>query len=154
MSNESRWFLAHSRATTVPEIEQMCAVLPARLSGGGWDATVIPGRDDFAARAAACGGWKRWTQDVAVAESWDGSALFHGCVEPITGSSRWVGRATADIVQGCLDAHKHAYIWLTDTGSLQLIEDVCRGNENNFQYWATLVLRATLVLNDAADGEE
>ncbi len=141
MQQIGRWFLAHSRGTSVPEIEQMCAELEPRLCGGGWLAQVTPGRDDFSMRAAAEGGWKGWARGIGVAESWDGSPLYHGCVVPVhTRNDLWVGRATADIVQSFLWESKHAMLWILSEERLVRVTDIQRGPDDEYKRWAKLII--------------
>jgi hypothetical protein len=92
-------------------------------------------------RAAAEGGWKGWARGIGVAESWDGSPLYHGCVVPVhTRSHLWVGRATADIVQGFLWESKHAMLWLLSDQRLVRIVDIQRGPDDEYTRWAQLVI--------------
>ena len=62
--SKARWFLAHAKADPDHDIDEWRKLLEEALSQAGWSAEVVPGRDDYATRASALGGWKAWCRDV------------------------------------------------------------------------------------------
>lgn len=107
-----RWFLAHTKQTPDEEIDGWVNGLAVRLTSPENVAEVTSGRDDYAARARAMGGWSVWVKDVARAEDWSGDPLYHGIVVPVLDFDQpAVGRATYALVEGFLSAGKPAYAW-------------------------------------------
>lgn len=107
-----RWFLAHTKQTPGEEIDGWVTGLAIRLTSPENVAEVTSGRDDYAARARAMGGWQVWVKDVARAEDWSGDPLYHGIVVPVLDFDQpAVGRATYALVESFLSAGKPAYAW-------------------------------------------
>jgi hypothetical protein len=102
-----RVFYAHSKGTDDAVIDRSRAAIQAAVSEAVGDAVVVAGRDDFNERAAAEGGWKPWSWSVPHGTFGDGTARFDLLVVP----DAVVGRATADMVQGFLDAGKPVMFW-------------------------------------------
>lgn len=107
-----RWFLAHTKQTPAEEIDGWVNGLAIRLTSPESVAEVTSGRDDYAARARAMGGWQVWVKDVATAEDWSGDPLYYGIVVPVLDFDQpAVGRATYSLVESFLLKGKPAYAW-------------------------------------------
>tara|TARA_Y100000114_G_C11740532_1_gene318693 strand:- start:1015 stop:1446 length:432 start_codon:yes stop_codon:yes gene_type:complete len=139
----ANWFLAHKRMDDDAEIDYWCGQLAMTLSSDGWSANVTAGRDDYESRARALGGWKAWCRDVARARTFDGDMLFHGIVVPVSGVDEkpTVGKATAQLVQGFINAQKHTYAWCPVSGSFRHILALHETNEDDYKQWAWLELQ-------------
>ena len=95
--SRSQWFLAHSKQDDGSEVDEWCGVLAEKLSGDGWEATVIAGRDDYQNRSAALGGWSAWCRDVPCGTDYTGAPMYHGVIVPTDSlvEHPTVGKATA-----------------------------------------------------------
>jgi hypothetical protein len=140
----ARYFLAHAKQDADAAIDIWAQELPAQLSQPGWPAQVTPGRDDYEARAKALGGWKPWCTDVPQATDYRGGHLFHGVIVPVGDPAQpTVGRATASLVQGFLDAGKHALAWCPSSCELFRIEAVEDNSDaDSWKAWGFLRLAA------------
>jgi hypothetical protein len=135
----ARWFLAHSKSDPDHDIDTWRTHLTETLSRSGWDADVVAGRDDYATRAAALGGWKAWCRDVPCGTDFMGEPMFHGVVVPLEQAGSTVGKATAQMIEGFLKSGKHVYAWVpsSDTFIRVSATDQCDGD--NWKAWACLV---------------
>ena len=102
-----RAFYAHTRATPDEVIDASKMRLQALLSEAVGDSTVIPGRDDFQDRSALEGGWKGWLHSVHSGTMPDGEPRFELLLVP----DAVVGKATAQMIEGFLDAGKPVMFW-------------------------------------------
>ena len=138
----ANWFLAHKRMDDDADINHWCDKLTKALSQDGWSAKVTAGRDDYDSRAKSLGGWKAWGRDVPRARTFDGEMLFHGIIvpAPCTDFTPFVGKSTAQLVQGFLDQQKHAYTWCSFTGDFRLIKAVKECGNYDYKQWAQLDL--------------
>jgi hypothetical protein len=141
--SKSQWFLAHSKQEDLEDIECWCQDLSDALSGDGWEATVISGRDDYETRAAALGGWKAWCRDVPCGTDYTGAPLFHGVIVPIDSlvEEPTVGKATAQILQGFISESKHVYAWCPHAKDFRQVETVEELPEDNWTAWARLAFK-------------
>ncbi len=139
-TSKSQWFLAHSKKDEPEDIDLWCQELSEALSGNGWQAIVIAGRDDFEHRSAALGGWKAWCRDIPCGIDYTGAPLYHGVIVPIDSldESPTVGKATAQILQGFLDESKHVYAWCPDSKSFREVTLIEQIPEDNWTAWARL----------------
>ena len=137
----AKWFLAHSRQDDVSEIAAWSQTLLNQLNLPDWSVEVVPGRDDFQSRASALGGWKAWCSDVPHGCNYDGTPMFHGVVVPmdIQEEQPVVGRATASIVKGFLEEHKHAFAWCPDTHRFKQITALEDTNIDNWKGWSAVI---------------
>jgi len=138
----SQWFLAHSRKDEPEDIECWCTELADSLTGDGWEAVVISGRDDYEARSAALGGWKAWCRDIPSGIDYTGAPMYHGVIVPIDSliEEPTVGKATAQILQGFIQESKHVYAWCPDSKSFRQVVSVEELPEDNWAAWARLEL--------------
>tara|TARA_R100000458_G_C8262647_1_gene238017 strand:+ start:870 stop:1307 length:438 start_codon:yes stop_codon:yes gene_type:complete len=139
----ANWFLAHKRMDDDADINHWCSKLTESLSQDGWPALVTAGRDDYESRAKALGGWKAWGRDVPRARTFDGEMLFHGIVVPASAldEAPTVGKATAQLIEGFINAQKHAYVWCPDTDSFRSIMSLNETDEDDYRNWARLELK-------------
>ena len=137
----ARWFLAHSRQDDVSDIAVWSQTLLDQLNLPDWSVEVVPGRDDFQSRASALGGWKAWCSDVPHGRNYDGTPMFHGVVVPmdIQGEQPVVGRATASIVKGFLEEHKHVFAWCPATHRFKQITALEDTNIDNWKGWSAVI---------------
>jgi|TARA_R100000084_G_C4647635_1_gene147710 hypothetical protein len=137
----ARWFLAHSRQDDVSDIDSWSQTLLDQLNLPDWVVEVVPGRDDFQSRASALGGWKAWCHDVPHGCNYDGTPMFHGVVVPMDVESEQpvVGRATASIVKGFLEEHKHVFGWCPETRRFKQITALEDTNEDNWKGWSAVI---------------
>ena len=140
----SQWFLAHSKQDDPEEIELWCQELAESLSGDGWSAVVISGRDDYENRSAALGGWKAWCEDIPCGIDYTGAPLYHGVIVPVDSviEDPTVGKATAQILQGFLNESKHVHAWCPDSKSFREVTSVEQIPEDNWTAWARLVFES------------
>jgi len=138
---EARYFLAHTRKTPDADIDSWTQTLIGQLTQTGWEAKVVPGRDDFERRAAGLGGWKRWCSDVPCGCSYDGEPLFHGVIVPVTDTETGIGRATALLIKGFLKEGKYTYAWSPVQKLFVPIVGLAELPGDNWKEWATLVLQ-------------
>lgn len=138
--SHSRWFLAHSKQDEPTEIEVWCLETSTALSGDGWEATVISGRDDYEDRAAALGGWKAWCRDVPFGIDYTGAPLYHGVIVPIDSAdeSPTVGKATAEILEGFLSESKHVYAWCPEEHTFRQVTKLAKSPDDSWTAWARL----------------
>ena len=137
----ARWFLAHSKAADDADINFWVRALSKALSGNGWEAEVVAGRDDYNARAKAVGGWKAWCRDVPVAETFEGDALYHGIIVPIIDElNPTVAKATSDLIDGFLAKEKHVYTWNPGSGEFKICTTTEIIEGENWTAWARLDL--------------
>jgi|TARA_R110001583_G_scaffold75314_3_gene207466 hypothetical protein len=139
---KARWFLAHSKQDDDEDIDRWCAELTDHMSDDNWDAEVVAGRDDYKSRAAALGGWPAWCRDVALGESYTGGHLFHGIIVPVdfTQESFSVGKATAQLIEGFIDAKKHIYAWCPDSHAFKQITGLEATEADDWTSWVTLIV--------------
>jgi len=137
---KSQWFLAHSKQDEPEDIDLWCSQLSDALSGDGWEATVISGRDDYSSRSAALGGWKAWCRDIPFGIDYSGAPLYHGVIVPIDSllETPTVGKATAQILQGFIQESKHVYSWCPDSKEFREISSVDQLPDDNWVAWASL----------------
>jgi hypothetical protein len=142
--NQSKWFLAHSKADDPGEIEQWCAKIGRSLVQDGWETKVVSGRDDYDTRSAALGGWKAWCRDVPHGKDYRGAPMFHGVIVPAYSECGdiIVGKATAQIVDGFLSEGKHVYSWCPDEDRFQQVQAIHVLPEDNWASWARLEFSA------------
>jgi len=138
--NTARWFLAHSKQDKDSDIDGWCLQLKDKMCNEQWDTEVTAGRDDYKARAAAIGGWSAWCRDVASGKSYTGDHLFHGIIVPIdsTQESTAVGKATALMVKGFIDAQKQAYVWCPTTETFKAITGLNSTEIDDWSSWVRL----------------
>ena len=136
------WFLAHKRMDDDADINHWCDKLTEALSQDGWSVTVWAGRDDYNRRAKALGGWKAWGRDVPRARTFEGEMLFHGIVVPASALDEkpTVGKATAQLIEGFMNAQKHAFDWCPDSNTFRKIVDMHETDEDDYRNWARLEL--------------
>ena len=135
---EARWFLAHSKSETLPVVEHWSSLLCEQLTQPGWRACVTSGRDDYALRAHAVGGWKRWCKDVPRCQRYDGEPMFHGIVIPVDLIEPLVGRATALLIGGFIDNNKYAYAWDTSSNEFSRVVGVDETGLDDWTAWGRL----------------
>tara|TARA_R110000824_G_scaffold82699_1_gene207235 strand:+ start:13463 stop:13894 length:432 start_codon:yes stop_codon:yes gene_type:complete len=137
---QSQWFFAHSKQDDPIEIDEWCQELAVALSGDGWDAVVISGRDDYENRSAALGGWKAWCRDVPCGIDYTGAPLYHGVIVPVDSveENPTVGKATAQILQGFIDQSKHVYAWCPDSKSFRQVSLIEPLDNDSWVSWARL----------------
>ena len=135
----ARWVLAHAKADPDHDIDEWRKLLEEALSQAGWSAEVVPGRDDYATRASALGGWKAWCRDVPCGYDFMGEPMFHGVIVPLEHVDATVGKATAQLVDGFLLAEKHVYVWVPSSNTFIRIERTDECGEDNWKAWACLV---------------
>jgi len=138
--NKAQWFLAHSKRDDDNDINYWCTQLEESLSQSGWKAKVVPGRDDYATRSAALGGWKAWCRDVPCGKDYTGAPLFHGVIVPADAvdAAPSVGKATAQILQGFLRESKHVYAWCPASQTFRKVSEVTQLPDDNWVAWARL----------------
>tara|TARA_R100001510_G_scaffold57677_1_gene66808 strand:+ start:10340 stop:10783 length:444 start_codon:yes stop_codon:yes gene_type:complete len=141
---KSQWFLAHSKKDEPEEIELWCKEIGENLTGDGWEAFVISGRDDYANRSAAMGGWKAWCRDVPSGTDYAGHPMYHGVIVPADSliEEPTVGKATAQIIEGFLREGKHAYTWCPDSKKFKQIYSVETLPNDDWVAWAKLVFES------------
>ncbi len=146
--NEARWFVAHRRDAEDADIDETVQDIGARLRAQmpDWLVTVVPGRDDFNARAAAAGGYRPWIDSVIRGTDATGQPRFHGVIVPGNGGAP-IGRATADLVEGMMALGKHVVAFDAEAGRFPCIGGLvdagvkdARGRRS-FADWALLVLK-------------
>ena len=138
----ANWFLAHKRMDDDADIDYWCSTLSSTLSNEEWPAKVIAGRDDYEERAKPLGGWKAWCRNVPKARTFDGEMLFHGIVVPASAVDEkpTVGKATAQLIEGFMNAQKHTFVWCPDSGVFRQILELHETNEDDYRNWAWLEL--------------
>lgn len=136
---ESRWFMAHSKDIEVPVLDLWSKQLTTQLSTDEWPVVITTGRDDYETRAMALGGWKRWCDDVGCCRKYDGQPMYHGVIVPVYESRAVVGRATAILVQGFLDHHKHVFTWDHGLFEFQRILQLEETGLDNWRAWARII---------------
>jgi len=109
MSATMRLFYAHAKGTPDNVINDRAEALRqlATTSFPGAKIEVLTGRDDYASRAKAEGGWAGWTYSVGCGCDHEGQPRFHAIVTD--GLS--VGKATADILRYARGAGKKVVYW-------------------------------------------
>jgi len=135
-----RWFLAHARQEPDETIDGWVMALTPVLQGDGSIIVVVPGRDDYAARAKALGGWMGWCRDVPCGHNYRGVPNFRGIIVPTNLDKPLVGKATTSLVRGFLAQHKHAFAWNT-TDRFRQITDVVETGADNWKGWARLIFK-------------
>ena len=142
--NKGQWFLAHGKQDDPEDIDIWCKELAESLSSDGWEVTVISGRDDFANRCAALGGWKAWCQDIPHGVDYTGAPLYHGVIIPIDSlvETPTVGRATADIIEGFLTESKHVFSWCPDSKSFRKVSALVQMPDENWAAWSRIEFEA------------
>jgi len=138
--NNAQWFLAHSKQDDDEDINQWCRELEEALSQSGWQAKVVPGRDDYATRSAALGGWTSWCRDVPRCKTFKGIPRFHGVIIPVDAlnDKPSIGKATAVILQGFIKESKHVFSWCPSEKTFRKVVDVPELNEDSWVSWAQL----------------
>jgi len=109
MGKEIRFFLAHRKACTAAEVEELEMRATALLVGvsKGKPFTVKTGRDYFEERFKACGSWEAWAAEVAQGRGYpDRQPIFNAIIVP----DQYVGSATAKIVSAAIAVGKPVYI--------------------------------------------
>ncbi len=125
-----RFFLAHDKDTPDSTINEWVETLTTALDDAypNTEVTVVSGRDDFASRFKAAGGWKGWPRSVVDGTLWDGAPRFNGIIRParlVEGTRPSCGRATFDMLTGFLVGGKTAWLWDYEEDRLATIEQ-CR----------------------------
>ena len=138
--NQSKWFLAHSKQDDNEDIDYWCSQLGEALSQSGWQAKVVPGRDDYSTRSSALGGWKAWCRDVPHGRDYTGAPMFHGVIVPADAvdDEPTVGKATAQILQGFLQESKHVYAWCPASDTFRRVIEVTQLPDDSWTAWARL----------------
>ena len=116
-----RVFLAHSKGSTVAEIERLAGRLSRALEvyAQGQPFEIVTGRDYFEERFKECGSWDAWAAEVATGVDYvTRKPLFDAIAVP----SLRVGAGTARIVRAALDADR--LVLRFDEGSIQRIRRV------------------------------
>ena len=116
-----RVFLAHSKGSTVAEIERLAGHLSRALEvyAQGQPFEIVTGRDYFEERFKECGSWDAWAAEVATGVDYvTRKPLFDAIAVPLLR----VGAGTARIVRAALDADR--LVLRFDEGSIQRIRRV------------------------------
>ena len=142
--NEARWFLAHTKQDEDKDIDAWSKRLTEMLADiypEDWTAKIVPGRDDYEARAKAMGGWRSWCRDVPQAEDYMGEPMFHGAIVPADAldEAPTVGRATAKLIAGFIEQGKRVYTWCPSCEELRLVTEVVDNEDDSWKAWSTLV---------------
>jgi hypothetical protein len=138
--SKARWFLAHSKSEDDNDINQWCVILKDALKQDGWETQVISGRDDYATRAAALGGWKTWCKDVPCGSDYMGQPLFHGVIVPTDAliESPTVGKATSKLIEGFLSQAKHVFAWCPSAQTFRKVTGLTETGLDNWAAWSRL----------------
>jgi len=116
-----RVFLAHSKGSTVAEIERLAVTLTRALEvyAQGQPFEIVTGRDYFEERFKECGSWDAWAAEVATGVDYvTRKPLFDAIAVPLLR----VGAGTARIVRAALDADR--LVLRFDEGSIQRVRRI------------------------------
>lgn len=140
-----RYFLAHSKSDPDPVIDRWRDEVRQLLEvTHGRDAVaVVPGRDDFKARAAGLGGWKPWMESIATGLDWRGVPHFDGIVVPLGYREAVVGKATAEMVDRATAAKKPVYAYTVSDTAFWVVMATVPTESRSWTEWATLGLTPT-----------
>ncbi len=154
MSAALRCFLAHPRDTDDQTIDRLLVeattLLRAQIEAhhGTTRPVVISGRDDFNARAMACGGWEPWSESVAAGSGYVDGALRTLYDAIIVSPSQTIGKATAQMLDIALNNRNPAlrkpvffmpHPEAPDGGRLYPVTRITPRAGNNFKASHTLV---------------
>lgn len=138
-----KFFLAHAKNDPDDIInawrDHLVVLLNTYYASEPATAEVTAGRDDFAARAAALGGWAEWTASVATGVDWRGEPIFDGMVVPVGDDPVVVGKATGQMLQAALAAGRAVFAYAPGLAEFYPVLglDVIRDGKS-WKDWATL----------------
>lgn len=139
-------FFAHPKS-----LEDTLTPVAARLSlalcvANGADTALTTGREDYLARANACGGWILWSRTIS--EVVMGSPRFDVVVVGDGVGSTWVGKGTVGIIEGCIDAGR-TVAWWDGSGAFERgqtfreIVGLADRPDRNWTAWSDVLIAGT-----------
>lgn len=155
-------FLAHPKSLEDAAVDRlrdathMCVATAIKHMNGNAIPDVTAGRDDFNARAMACGGWEAWVDSVATGQGYRDGVLRAYFDVIVVAPDAAIGKATARIVEQALagsyrSAPRPVFFMpdpdAPDGGLLYPVTAVRNNDPSNFRSGSTLVFRQPLWSN-------
>lgn len=134
---EHRVFVAHRKDEK--DAASMVTLLQERFAAEfpEADVTVTSGSDHYMENASAMGGWKGWIYEVHSGVDADEQPYFTICVVP----DMEVGKATAEMIEGFLEAQKSVVYWNREADMFAPVMHLDRlPGKDDWKRWAVLSL--------------